>query len=291
MSREQLGLAVALAILVAPCGSCTGGTGSQRFSFAARVRGTAPSTAGEYRFVNEKGWHITLTRATVTLGPVYLNVIPPLRDAEASVWDLVIRPAWAHGEMHLGAGRIVGEVLSQVTFDALSNESTPFPTNGTVTQEQVRTAEVWFFPEPGTPADATKLATIALDIAGSAQRDGELVKFRGLLKLDDSWTSDQNAGSRGNQSITDIRKVRGIGADLFPSEGGVLELGFDVRRLLRGADFASLSGNKSDADGTKVLTPGKAGDQVMTNLYQGLHEVDQTYSVRWLLSDVPDVEE
>jgi len=80
MSRGRLGLAVAFAILVAPCGSCTGGTGSQRFSFSARIRGTAPTTTGEYRFVNERGWDITLTRATVTLGPVYLNVIPPLRD-------------------------------------------------------------------------------------------------------------------------------------------------------------------------------------------------------------------
>jgi hypothetical protein len=283
MTRTIFSLALAVVMSAVTFSGCSGGTGSQRFSFKAQVRGTAPSTPGEYRFVNEKGWSITLTRATVTLGPVYLNVVPPLRSESASLWDLVVRPAYAQGEMHLAAGRVVGEVLSQVTFDALSDDLVAFPSSGVATQEEVRTAEVWFYPEPGTPADAKQLDTVALDIAGSAQRDGELVKFRGLLKLDDSWISNQNVGSRGNLSLTEIRKVRGISADFFPGEGGVLELGFDVKRLLRGADFASLVSNETDADGTKILLPGKAGDQVMTNLYQGLHQVEQTYSVRWLL--------
>jgi hypothetical protein len=281
MTRMFSIVALALTLLVT-AGGCTGGTGSQRFSFAAQVRGTAPAGADQYRFVNEKGWRITLTRTTVTLGPLYLNVAPPLRSESASVWDFLVRPAYAQGEMHLGSGRIVGEVLSQVTFDALSDDLVAFPSRGVVTQEEVRSAEVWFYPEPGTPVDAKELDTVALDIAGSAERDGEVVKFRGVLKLDDSWVSDQNVGSRGNLSLTEIRQVRGISADFFPSEGGVLQLGFDVKRLLRGADFATLASNQTDADGTKLLLPGKTGDQVMTNLYQGLHQVDETYSVRWV---------
>jgi hypothetical protein len=283
MTRTFRILALAVALLVTGSGGCTGGTGSQRFSFTAQVRGTAPSATGDYRFVNEKGWRITLTRATVTLGPVYLNVVPALGSESASLWDWVVRPAYAQGEMHLSSGRVVGEVLSQVTFDALTSDAVAFPSGGSVTQEQVRTAEVWFYPEPGTPGDARQLDTVALDIAGSAERDGEVVRFRGLLKLDEAWISEQNVGSRGNLSLTEIRKVRGISADFFPSQGGMLELGFDVKRLLRGADFASLASNQTDADGTKILLPGKAGDQVMTNLYQGLHQVDQTYSVRWVL--------
>lgn len=282
MNRCTMVAAVRFSAVLLMCSACTSGTGSRRFAFEARIHGTAPATSGTYQFVNEKGWNIALHRATVTLGPVYLNVIPPLRDTSASIWDFVVRPAWAEGQSHLGTGRVVGEVLSQVTFDALSTDVVKFPTAGTVTQEEVRTAEIWFLPEPGTPADAAKLATVALDIAGSAERAGTIVNFRGELKLDDAWLSNQSPGTRGNLSLVDIRKVRGVPASFFPSEGGALELGFDVKRLLRGADFASLDGDKSDADGTKVLSPGKAGDQVMTNLYQGLHEVEQTYSVRWV---------
>jgi hypothetical protein len=282
MNRRALFAAFGLASTLVTCSACTGGTGSKRFAFEARVRGTAPPASGSYQFVNEKGWSITLSRAMVTLGPVYLNVIPPLRGASASLWDYVIRPAWAAGESHLGAGRVVGEVLSQVSFDALSSSFVDFPTTGTITQEEIRTAEIWFYPEPGTPADAAKLDTVALDLAGSAERAGTVVRFRGQLKLDDTWIANQSAGSRGNQSLIDIRQVRGIPASFFPTEGGELQIEVDVKPLLRGADFASLAGDKSDADGTKLLLPGKAGDQVMTNLYQGLHEVEHTYSVRWV---------
>ena len=279
-SRVTVSLSAALVVLL--CG-CAGGTGSERFEFEARVQGTAPAKgADDYVFVNEAGWQVTLERAKVTLGPVYLNVIPPLRDSTSSIWDWVIRPAWAHGEEHLNAGRVVGEVLSLVTFDALSRELVTFPTRGTMTQEQVRTADIWFSPEPGTSADAQKIDTIALDVAGTAARERRVVRFRGALKLDASWIADQTLGTRGNQSIAAIRKVRGIPASFFPENGGALEITFDVKRLLRGADFANLEANKSDSDGTKVLVPGKAGDQVMTNLFQGLREADGTYRVRWV---------
>lgn len=262
---------------------CTGGTGSKRFDFEARIRGTASDQgSGGYTFENERGWSITLDRARVTLGPVYLNVIVPLTDPTSAMLDLLVPPAWAASESHLNSGRVVGEVLAQVSFDALSEELIAFPARGTLTQEEVRTADVWLYPEPGTPGDSKALKTIALDIAGRAERGQDVVRFRGLLKLDDSWLANQALNTRGNQSLTDIRRVRGIAASFLPSEGGALEITFDVKRLLRGADFSSLQANDSDSDGVKLLVNGKAGDQVMTNLYNGLHESNGTYAVRWL---------
>jgi hypothetical protein len=264
---------------------CAGGTGSQRFSFEARVGGSGPATTETHTFTNQKGWVISLHRANVTLGPVYLNVIPPLSDSRASVWDLFVRPAWAHGDGHLDSGRMVGEVLSQVTFDALSGELATFPSRGTITQEEVRTAELWFYPPPKVPVDALDPETVALDVAGSATRGDESVRFRGHLELNDDWISEQTQGTRGNQSIAAIRKVRGVPAPFFPTEGGWLEIRFDVTRLFRGADFSSLEHNKTDADGTKVLeqrqTTAVNRDQVTTNLFQGLRETNGTYSVRW----------
>jgi hypothetical protein len=289
MTPLKVGLAFATLIALggsAAASGCAGGTGSQRFTFEARAGGGGAATADVHTFTNEKGWVISLSRANVTLGPVYLNVIPPLTDATASLWSLLIRPAWAQaGGTHLDAGRMVGEVLSQITFDALSPELVPFPSRGTITQEEVRTAEVWFYPAPGVSPDATKIDTVALDVAGVATRDGEEVRFRGQLILNDDWISEQTTGERGNQSIISIRKVRGVPAMFFPTAGGQLELRFDITRLFRGADFSSLQSNRADKDGTKVLQQKQSAstnrDQVTTNLYQGLHETSGTYSVRW----------
>jgi len=265
---------------------CAGGTGSRRFSFEARIAGAGPATSDDHTFTNEKGWVVSLSRANVTLGPVYLNVIPPLTDSSASLFRYFIRSAWAHGEGHLDAGRVTGEVLAQISFDALSSELVAFPARGDITQEEVRTADIWFYPEPGVAADTTKIDTIALDVAGAATRAGESVSFRGKLVLNDDWIADQTAGERGNQSITGIRQVRGVPASFFPIEGGQLQIGFDVTRLFRGADFSSLKGNPTDADGTKALVQKQTSttnrDQVMTNLYQGLRETSGTYSVHWV---------
>lgn len=265
--------------------ACAGSTGTPRFAFEARAGGAPREGSGPLRFVNETGWTVTLTKADVTLGPVYLNVVPPL--GAQSLREVLVRTAWAHGEGHLDSGRVVGEVLAQVRFDALSGDLVPFPVVGTVTQEAVRTTDIWFYPEPGVSPDTTKIDTAALDVAGEATRDGASpVRFRGRLVLDDAWQPDAQKGARGTQSIAEIRRVRGVRSSFYPREGGRLEIRFDVRRLFRGADFENLARGPSDKDGTKILVQSKSGkfttDQVMTNLYQGLRESTGTYSVRWV---------
>lgn len=266
---------------LALAGGCAGGTGSRRFSFEARVAGVGPATADSHTFSNEKGWVISLSRADVTLGPVYLNVLVPLGDSSASLWGFFVRPAWAQGEGHLGAGRVVGEVLSQVSFDALSTKPVSFPERGSITQEEVRTVEVWFYSARGVSRDP-----VVLEVAGTATRADQSVRFRGALELNADWIDEQTAGQRGRQSLTAIRQVRGIPAPFFPDEGGALQIQFDVSRLFRGADFSSLKDSPTDADGTKVLVQEQSAtknrDQVMTNLYQGLRETGGTYSVRWV---------
>jgi hypothetical protein len=286
--RRWAGLVLAAcgATVLASHAGCAGGTGSKRFAFEASVGGSEDIAPGAFTFTNQTGWTITLTRADMTIGPVYLNVVPPLRDPSYGLLDVFIRPAWAEGQSHLADGRIVGEVLSQVQFSALSPALVAMPVPGSITQEQVRTAEVWFYPAPGVSADATKIATVALDVAGQATRGASTIRFRGALKLDDAWLPDVPSGTRGVLSIAELRKVRGIQASFFPSEGGRLEIRVDVKRFFRGADFSNLDANPIDADGTKVLVQSKTGkvttDQVMTNLYQGLREAEGSYNVRWI---------
>lgn len=290
--------AVALAVSsVGSLFSC-GTTGSERFSFPASAGGA--EGAGRAPFTNALGWTITLTRAEVSIGPIYLNVIAPLNDQTQSSRagshgrtpslttpaGSLLRIRAAYGDTdHLGGGREVGEVLGRLTFDALSPTLVPFTTSGTVTQEEVRTAEVWLYPPPGVAYETVNITAPSLEVAGEATRAGETVRFRGSLILNEAWASDAQPGERSAQPITDLRKVRGIPASFFPNAGGSLEIRFDPRPLFRGADFANLTTNPTDGDGTKVLVQSKTGtvttDQVMRNLFQGLRASTGTYSVRW----------
>ncbi len=281
MKPDYLRRIFGISMLSACLSGCSTGTGSKRFSFDARIAGAETPTADVGSFVNQKGWSVSLSEATVTIGPIYLNTIVPLADTTARVFDWLVRPAWAHGAGHLDSGRIVGEVLSRVTFDALSAEPVDFPSRGNVTQEEVRSAEVWFYPTSGSSQ-----VPVALSVRGEASKEGVQVRFRGELTLNEDFVPNQAEGSRGVQTLDALRKVRGIPAGFVPTEGGSLEIRLDVRRLFRGADFSSLESNRSDADGTKVLAQGKTSalgtDQVMTNLYQGLREANGTYAVRWI---------
>ncbi|CAN5199402.1 hypothetical protein BH09MYX1_BH09MYX1_64140 [soil metagenome] len=278
-------LFVVCSISTLPSVGC-GATGSKRFAFEARAAGalrTDGATVGPLSFVNENGWTITLQKANVTLGPVYLNVIAPLRTAGFSGLSFV-KTAHAAGDSHLDAGRVVGEVLGQVSFDALSQAEVPFATRGTITEEEVRTLDVWFYPAPGIAPETTKIATVALDVVGDAVKGADHVAFRGNLVLDDAWLPNAQPGARGGQTILGVRQVRGIPADFYPTEGGHLTMRFDVRACFRAAEFSNLSGSLSDPDGTKILVQAKSGttttDQVMTNLYQGVRAT-KTYSVAW----------
>jgi hypothetical protein len=269
------------ASIVTLLGACGADTGSERFAFEAVAGGAAAATGVPLVFTNQTGWAITLTRADVTLGPVYLNVQPPLRVGHWLDW--LVPPAFAQAA-HLDEGRVAGEVLGQVTFSALSPELVPFPVTGTLAQEQVRTVEVWFYPRPGVAAETAGIDTVALDVAGEATRDGVTYPFAGQLVLDQDWVVDQVAGTRGTASITEIRQVRGVAADFFPIEGGRLELRLDITRLFRGANFASLEDNLAGADGVRQLSQAPASrDQVMNNLYLGLREANGTYAVSWVM--------
>ena len=259
-----------------------GSTGSKRFAFEARAGGVEREGDAPYTFTNANGWGITLTRANVTIGPVYVNVIAPLRSA--SLFRFL--PEAHADDLHLGGGRVVGEVLGQVTFDALSPLLVPFATTGTVTEEQVRSADIWFWPPPGTAPETTNVEAPSVDLAGEAVRGTDRVPFRGALVLDEAWASDAQPGERSALPLSEVRKVRGVPSPFFPTEGGSLEIRIDVRALLRGADFSNLTSNPEDPDGTKILVQSKGSkvttDQVMRNIFQGLRSSSGTYAVRWV---------
>lgn len=239
-----------VALLAAIALSC-GSTGSDRFEFEARARGVTPAS-----FTNSNGWVVTLAKADFTIGPVYLK--------SAASRD---------------ASRSVGEVLDQVTVDALSPAPAVFALRGTMTEAPVRSGEVWFWPAPGIAPETTKIATAAADLAGTAVRGGALVRFHGRLVLDDAWASTARPGEHAAQPISDVRKAHAIPADFSPQEGGALEIRVDARGLLAGADFAALDADGGGDGGEIELKP---TDQVMKTAFAGLRAARGTWEIEWI---------
>lgn len=292
MSRSRtslVGLTFGLAFLASTPAFDTGcgTTGSRRYAFQASAAGVERDASAPFVFENARGWTITLTKANVTIGPIYLNVAPAI--AGTTAWwhkaPLGIRSAKAD-DSHLADGRQVGEVLARLTVDALSPSLVPFAGAGTIVEEQVRTTEIWLWPPPQITPETVKIDDPTLDVAGEATRGADRVRFRGTLVLDEAWTTDAQPGERSAQPVSDLRKVRGVPSVFVPSEGGELRIRIDPRPLFRGAEFTNLASSPADADGTKILVQSKSGkfttDQVMRNLYQGLRAATGTYDVRWV---------
>lgn len=245
----------ALALALGGAGALTAGcgtTGQARVAFAARAAGFE-HPAGPVRFTTGAGWTVTLREARVAIGPLYLNTLEPLacdgcesRTLIDRLSDALVPRAWAHGEGHLGAGRIAAQVTEQVEVDALSPAPVAMGRGGDGVDLPVRSAEVWLYNRDGAMRGA------AIRVAGVAERavDGraERVPFRGSLVADASITTPQTP-------LDLARRVRGIPVDFTLAEGGTLTARVDPRRWFTGADFAELVESAPLEGDERVFSP------------------------------------
>lgn len=224
MTRRSL----LLVLLLAACGDTTG---SQRVTFAVEAAGPERDAAQPLAFDNDQGWSVTLTEARVALGPLYLNTLAPL-EARLPVWqrlgDLLLPSAYAHGSSHLAAGRIVGQVTTQVELDTLGSAFVAIPGGGDGVGDAALTAEVWLYNRDGA------LGGAAVRAAGVARKDGMEVPFEGSLVIDQSLVTSGG-------SLDEARRVRGIPAALTLVDGGTLRVRVDPRGWFDGADFSELA--------------------------------------------------
>jgi hypothetical protein len=223
---------LALLLLLALAAACSDTTGSQRVAFAVEAAGIERDASQPLTFTSDQGWSITLTEARIALGPIYLNTVAPLEARSRSplqrLGDLLLPSAYADGESHLGAGRIVAEVTSQSEVDALDPSLSALRGGGNGIDVPALTAEVWLFNRDGA------LGGAAVRVAGTARREELEVPFEGSLVIDQTLVS---AGS----SLDEARKVRGIPARMTPSAGGTLRVRIDPRGWFDGADFRELT--------------------------------------------------
>jgi hypothetical protein len=246
-----------LALLATGCG---GTTGSALVSFSATASGPADATGGPIAFISGSGAHVTLTRARLHLGAVYLNQSVPTSGAAAG-------PC-------ISPGIYVGEAFGPLDIDLLSPVAQPFPVRGEGTQTAAKTAEVWL---TGGDVNADIDSTVILEVEGTAQQSERSYPFTGSVTISANRKANvTNPALPGASPICHQRIVTPILVDLTPTNGGTLKLQVDPRPMFNGVDFASLG----TPDGSFSLIPDDSSGAGGA-LYRGLHSNAAVYTFTW----------
>jgi hypothetical protein len=256
-----------LCVIVSLSGSaCVGTTGSDLFTFDADAAGPADADpARPFEFTTGRGYRVTLTRAKVHLGAVYLNAALPVSGAQETNCIL--------------PGVYVAEVTRGFDVDALSPEPQAFPVKGDALSARAIAAEVWL---TGGDINALSDGPVILDIAGTADKDGASYPFEGALTIGKNRAQPSTDPSRpGKNPICKERIVSPIKVDITPREGGRLLVRVDPRGFFTNVDFAGLT-KASDAPPLyRFQDTSEAGPS--EELYErGLKAVLGTYEFSWI---------
>ncbi len=260
---KRLTIGVVLAIGLALGIGCSGSTGSQVFAFHAVARGTDGASGGAYTFTTPSGWSVTLTRARLRVGPVYVNHAVPISQSRSTGG--------------YSSGRYIAQVLAQVTVDALSPSPVPFGVDGEGVAEVAQTGEVWLLPDGGD--DATPI----LEVAGTATRAETTVPFAGALPIDSSWLTPASPATPGESPLLALRQVTDIPVLFSTQPGGTLVVRVEPARWFDAvSDFSTLAGNGAAADGSFHLgADGLASDAATVAIFRGFHAHEGAYALQW----------
>lgn len=240
--------------------ACVGTTGGDTFTFEAFARGPAGADGQSYSFTNGRGYAVTLTRARVHVGGVYLNQSRPTQVASNPSCTL--------------PGVYVTEVTSGFEIDALSSELQPFPERGTAISEHAMAGEVWL--TGGDVSDKSD-RTVLLDVSGEARKEGETIPFRASLTIGSNRMRPAPPERPGAEPICKQRIVTPIPVDLAPNRGGRLILEIDPGRMFANVEFRELNEEQNGVFWFEDNnTPGPS-----LSLYNGLTSTG-SYSLRWL---------
>lgn len=213
-------LCSALFLIVQPaCGDTTGGA---RVSFAAVASGPADATSGPLTFSSGLGYRITLRRAQLFVGAVYLNQTVPTSGAQETS---CIRP-----------GIYVAQITSSLRINALSPDPQPFPTPGEGIASAALSGELWL-----TSGDINRSAdnTVILDAEGEAERGGVTYPFLAQITIGTNRAiPSADPAYPSKNPICKQRIVSLIPTDLTPQSEGRLRLRVDPRAWFQTVDFS-----------------------------------------------------
>lgn len=247
---------------------CSGTTGGDVFPFRAEARGPVGARNGRYELYTGRGFRVTLDRARVRIGALYLNRTVPTSVSADTTCTL--------------AGGYVAEVTTGTMLDLLDAQPTELPLPGLALAERALTGEVWLTGEDvNEPTDPEPV----LDLGGMAEKDDVLYPFEALLGIGENRVAAAPAATPGAKPICKERIVTPIPVDLVPNEGGRLRLEVDPAAMLANVDFSTLN---IDSSGVYRFDDDPRNATVAsTALYQGLHATT-AYRFRWLAGDAEE---
>lgn len=256
MNRASFAIS-ALAFVV----GCKGTTGNAIVSFSGLAGGPADSSPG-IPYLTGSGYQLTLERAQLHLGAVYLNQNNPLSGAGETGCVL--------------PGVYVGEVFGPLDLDLLSPALVPFPGLGEGTQTSARTAEVWLLEGDIDQVDSQ---TVVFDVAGTATKGGSSWPFSAQVTIGQNRAlSPSSLALPGANPICKQRIVTPIAIDLTPTEGGALTLRIDPRPMFDGVDF-SLATPDAGTPPHFVIPDEKGG--ISDQLFHGLRANAGVYDLHF----------
>jgi hypothetical protein len=248
-----------LSLLATGCG---GSTGSALVTFSATASGASNISGAPVTFTNGIGAQVTLTRATLRIGAIYLNQSVPASGAAS--------------EPCVSPGIYVAQVFGPIDVDLLSPVAEPLPTEGEGTETEARTAEIWL---TGGDVNATEDPTVILNVAGTAVQGAQTYPFTGAVTIGSNRKQAvTNPALPGANPICHQRIVTPILVDITPTNGGTLALQIDPRPMFSAVDFTTLT-KISDAPLQYRIPDANIG--AGQTLFKGMFASSGVYAFEW----------
>jgi hypothetical protein len=273
-----------LPLLLAPLlAGCVGTTGSGIVDFDAYASGPAdtsgaPSTTHAYTFVSPySGYTITLSKAMLQIGAVYLDAapcngssgIPPCVNQEAATVAQVT-----------GVPTTTDYVPTSGLFlDTLSPDPQPFKGGGSGIIQEAESAEVWLMSNAMGEEDAIDDASLAptiAEVAGTAVKDGAMYTFAATVTIGQNrLITASNPALPGENPICDERIVRPIclTPPIEPEPGTSFHVEVDPKGWFDNVDFSRLG-----AAGGSYQIPDDNNDVTGHDFFQGLESSSGVYT-------------
>lgn len=229
---------------------CVQSTGGSLVSFHAQAAGDPAVVTGQaLTFETPAGYQVTLTRAEVHVGAVYLNQENP--------------QSYTLEESCVQEGIYSGEVRGGVTVDALSPTPVGFPVEGNGTDALTRAAELWL---TGGDVFADSDPTVLLAVEGTARRGLDSWPFSGAVTIGQNRViPPRNPALPGSNPLCRQRIVGPIPFEATLTAGSTLSLFIDPRAFFTSVDFAGLTESGTTPgtyvfvdDGDSAAQPDKA---------------------------------
>lgn len=245
--------------------ACIGTTGSDLVSFPAFASGPADANGQPLTFTNGRGWNITLTKAKVHVGAVYLNRSVPVSGGQERECFL--------------PGIYVAEVLRGIDVDALSSTPQRFPGLGNGTEDRAVTGEVWL---TGQRIDALDDPTKIAEVEGTATRGGATMRFEGTITIakNNRVAQSTDPARPGANPLCAERIVTPIPVDVTPRGTGALLVRVDPRGWFANVELDDLEPVTPESD--LHVFPDDNSSQPASNLYRGLRSASGVYTFEWI---------